>query len=574
MPENTLTPLKKYSFKVFLAPVMKLFEVATELAMPFLTKYIVDVGIASKDMPYTLKLGGIMLILAVVGFLCTMVAQYLSASVSSNYGYDLRKDVYSHMNKLSEKQLSDYGKQKTLTLLSNDSFSMQSGANMFMRLILRPPFLLVGSTIISFVISYQAGFIFLGAILLSSLVVGLVMLVSPKKYAAIQSNLDQISVLSNDSLKGARPIKAFNKQEYEEKKFSSSVSSYEKKNMSMAKFNALLNPLTFFFINAAIALVVYVGNISISAGTLKSGDIIALIQYLSMSLAALIMFSRLIISVNKAMASKKRIDSFFALVPSIQNGSEKQTPLDDDKTLYKVDNVSLTYGKATDKPAIEGISFSIEKGSFVGMIGGTGSGKSSVLSLLERLYDPSSGTIYFEGNDLRNVDVTALRERISSVSQKPSLFKGTIRSNLLLAKNDATEEMMVQALKDSLAYEYVEKFPEGLEHPVEEAGANLSGGQKQRLLIARALLKGGDILILDDSTSALDYLSESQVRHNILKKKDLTKIIVSQRASSLAECDLILVFDGGHVIAMGKHDDLFKTCPLYHDICVMQRSQA
>jgi ATP-binding cassette subfamily B multidrug efflux pump len=575
MESKALRPLKKYAFKVVLAPFLKLIEVATELVMPFLTRYIIDQGIASSDWSYTLKMGGLMLGLAVVGFLITVLAQYLSARVSSNYGYDLRKELYAHLNTLSEKQLNAFGKQKVLTLVNNDSFSMQSGVNMFMRLVLRPPFLLIGSTILSFVIDYRAGLIFAAAIFLSSCVIALVMFVSPKRYAAIQSQLDQISVLSNDSLKGARPIRAFNKQDYENKKFQGAVDSYLDKNMAMAKYNALINPLTFCFINLAVAGVVYLGQISYSQNGLTTGELISLIQYLVSSLTALIMFSRMIVSLNKAAASKKRIDAFFAYQPSIENkalvSGDKDASSD---VLFAFDNVSLVYGKADEKPAVSGLTFTIKKGSFVGMIGGTGSGKSSTLALMERLYEPASGTISYRGYPLDDYDLDALRKEIAFVSQKPSLFKGTIRSNLLLGKKEASEEEMVQAIKDSLAYDYISQYPDFLDHPVEEGGANLSGGQKQRLLIARALLKGGSLIILDDSTSALDYLSDEKVRSNLSSRKELTKILVSQRASSLAHCDLILVYDNGHIIAQGTHEELLKSCSVYRDIYEMQRAQA
>jgi ATP-binding cassette subfamily B multidrug efflux pump len=575
MKSQALHPLKKYAFKVVLAPFLKLIEVGTELVMPFLTRYIIDKGIANSDMAYTLKLGGLMLGLAVLGFLVTILAQYLSAKVSSEYGYDLRKDLYAHLNKLSEKQLNEFGKQKVLTLVNNDSFSMQSGVNMFMRLVLRPPFLLIGSTILSFLIDWRAGLIFAAAIALSSAVIALVMVVSPKKYAAIQGQLDQISTLASDSLKGARPIRAFNKQDYENQKFGGAVDSYLDKNMAMARYNALINPLTFCFINLAVAGVVYLGQLTFDNGVITTGELISLIQYLVSSLTALIMFSRMIVSLNKAAASKKRIDAFFAYQPAIQNKALYRGDKDPSyPDLFAFHDVSLIYGKEGEKPAVSHLNFTIKKGSFVGMIGGTGSGKSSTIALMERLYEPASGTILYRGYPLDDYDLNSLREEIALVSQKPSLFKGTIRSNLLLGKLDASDEELIKAIKDSLAYDYISQYPDFLEHPVEEGGANLSGGQKQRLLIARALLKGGSLIILDDSTSALDYLSDEKVRANLSSRKELTKIMVSQRASSLAHCDLILVYDNGQIVAQGTHEELLKSCSIYRDIYEMQRAQA
>ncbi len=581
MKKTALSPLRGKRFKVFLGPTLKLLECVMELATPFLVRYIIDDGIAKNDMDLTIKLSLLLFLLAILGFLFTMGAQYLAARVSADYSYQLRKDIYDHITELSEADLNRYGKQKALTLISNDSFSMQNGVMMFMRLIFRPPFLLLGATILSFVIDWRSGIIFLATILLSSLIIGIVMLVSPKKYAAIQANLDEISILSNDALQGARPIRAFNKQDYEEKKFATSISSYEKKSMSMSKLNALINPFTFLFINLGMVFVVYLSyrfgvvEEGSNVGFVTLGQLVSLISYLVSSLAALIMFSRLIVSLNKASASKRRIDAFFAYEPEIVNQKKyRRQDEEKDAPLVVFDHVSLTYGEKGDKPAVKDLSFKIPKGAWVGLIGGTGSGKSTTISLLERLYEPSEGKIFYRGKPLDDYDLDSLREEISLVSQKPSLFKGSIRSNLLLGKKDATEEEMTDALKRSLAYEFVSKYRNYLDHPVDEGGANLSGGQKQRLLIARALLKGGDLLILDDSTSALDYLSDQKVRQNISSIPGLTKIIVSQRAGSLKDCDLILVFDKGRIIAQGTHQELLRTCSVYEEIYEMQKKGA
>ena len=572
--QQALTPLKKYAAKVVVAPFLKLFEVVTELLSPFLVRYIIDDGIAKNDLGYALTRAGILFGLSVLGFGVTMIAQYLAAKVSADYGHDLREAAHRKMTSLSEKQLNRFGKGKILTLLSNDSFALQNGVMMFMRLLLRPPFLLLGSCILSFVVDVWAGLVFLGAISLSAAVLFFVMLLSPKHYADIQNNLDAITTLSSDSLKGARPIRAFGKEEFEEKKFGDSLSSYQDKNMAMGRLNALINPLTFGLINLGLVLVVYLGKFGVSSGTLTTGEIVSLISYLVSSLAALIMWSRMIVSLNKALASKKRLDSFLALEPSIENKPCFVGDNANESPLLSFQDVSLTYGEKGDKPAVKGLSFTIEKGQWFGLIGGTGSGKSSTLALLERLYEPSSGQILYKGEPLDHYDLGKLHQEIAFVSQKPALFQGTIRSNLLLGKPDASPEEMVAALKSSLAYEYVSRYPDFLDHVVEEGGVNLSGGQKQRLLIARALLKGGEILILDDSTSALDFLSDQRVRHNIAERAGLTKIIVSQRASSLRECDQIFVYDNGQIVAKGTHEELLKNCAIYRDIDAMQRSQA
>ena len=564
--ETSFSPLKKYRAKVILAPCLKLFECVTELSSPFLVRYIIDSGIKNKDWDTTWKLGLLLFGFAVVGFLITLVAQYLAASVASSYSYDLRKMLFNKMGSLSEKQLDSFGREKALTLIGSDSYAMQSGVMMFMRLIFRPPFLLLGSTIISFVIDWRAGLIFLGVIFLSALVILMVMVLSPKRYARIQSDLDDISTLGNDALKGARPIRAFNKQEYEEAKFEKVNESYKKNTISLSKLNSFLNPLTFFFINAGLIAVVWLGNINVANGSLTTGSVVSLISYLVSSLAALMMFSRLILSLNKAAASKKRIDSFLALEPLLTNANTFSIKDDKkDAPLVSFKDVSFTFGEKGDKYAISGISFELKRGETLGFIGGTGSGKSTVINLLTRLYDPSAGSILYRGLPLKEYDLDALHKEIAFVSQRPSLFKGTIRSNLLLGKEEATEEEIEKALKDACAYDFVMNFPEKLDHPVNEGGSNLSGGQKQRLLIARALLKGGDLLILDDSMSALDYLSEQKIRNVLKAKKDLTKIIVSQRVSSLRDCEEILVFENGRIVAQGNDTSLRETSALYQD---------
>ena len=570
---KALTPLKKYGFKVFLAPTLKLFEVATELFSPFLVRYIIDEGIAKNDWNFTWKASLILFGVALLGFLFTMLAQYLCSRVACDYAHDLRKEVFHKVSSLSDKQLDTFGKEKILTIVNNDTFAMQSGVNMFMRLIFRPPFLFIGATILSFIIDIRAGFIYVGALIACAIVIGVVMVASNEKYTAIKASLDEMTLISGDALSGAKPVRAFNKEEHEETRFNVSVSTYKHKNLDLASTNAWLNPLTFFFVNAALILVVYVGGFSGSVDSgLTTGQIVSLISYLVSCLAAMIMFSRMIFALNKASASKKRIDSLLALEGDIKNtGVITKDEEASGTKLIEFKDVSLTYGKEGDKPAVSDLTFRIDQGETVGIIGGTGSGKSTAISLLLRLYEPTSGQIFYRGIPLYEYDLNALRKEISVALQKPSIFKGTIRSNLLLSKKDATEDEMVKALKDALAYDYVSKYDDFLDHEIEEGGANLSGGQKQRLLIARALLKGGDLLILDDCMSALDYLSDQKVRSNISKIKGLTKIIVSQRASSLIDCDKILVFENGQIIASGKHEELLKNCDIYREIFEIQK---
>ena len=570
---KSLTPLKKYGFKVFLAPTLKLFEVATELFSPFLVRYIIDEGVSKKDWDFTWKYSLILFAVAILGFGFTMLAQYLCSKVATDYAHDLRKEVFHKVSSLSDKQLDAFGKDKILTIVNNDTFAMQNGVNMFMRLIFRPPFLFIGATILSFVISPKTGIVFVCALACCALVIGGIMAATKAKYPAIQASLDEMTTISNDTLSGARPVRAFNKEEYEEKRFNESVDTYRRRSLSLAGTNAWFNPLTFFFVNLAMIIVVILGgNSTTDALPITVGQIVSLVSYLVSCLAAMIMFSRMILAINKAIASRKRIDSLFALQADIENSGVITKDEEASGTkLIEFKDVSLTYGKEGDKPAVSGLTFRIDQGETIGIIGGTGSGKSTVISLILRLFEPTSGQILYRGIPLHEYDLNALRQEMSVVLQKPSIFKGTIRSNLLLSNKDATEEEMVKALKDALAYDFVSKYDNFLDHEVEEGGTNLSGGQKQRLIIARALLRKADLLILDDCMSALDYLSDQKVRSNISKIKGLTKIIVSQRASSLIDCDKIFVFDNGEIIASGKHEELLNSCEIYREIFEIQK---
>ena len=570
---KALTPLKKHSFKVFLAPTLKLFEVATELFSPFLVRYIIDEGVAKKDWGFTWKTSLILFAIALLGFGLTMIAQYLCSRVASDYAHDLRREVFHKVSSLSDKQLDAFGKDKILTIVSNDTFAMQNGVNMFMRLIFRPPFLFIGATIFSFTIDRNVGIVFVVTLIICASVIFDIMRRTKEEYPLVQESLDQMTLISNDALSGIRPVKAFNKEEYEKDRFYESVGTYRKRSMSLAAINAWFNPLTFFFINGALIFIVMISKPAASSDDgITTGQIVSLVSYLVACLAAMVMFSKMILSINKARASKERIDSLLAIEGDIKNSGVITKDEEASGTkLIEFKDVSLTYGKEGDKPAVSGLSFRIDKGETIGIIGGTGSGKSTAISLLLRLFEPTSGQILYRGIPIHEYDLNALRNEISVVLQKPSIFKGSIRSNLLVSKKDATEHEMVEALKDALAYDFVCKYDDFLDHEIEEGGTNLSGGQKQRLLIARALLRPADLLILDDSMSALDYLSDQKVRANIAKIKNLTKIIVSQRASSLIDCDKILVFDKGQIIASGKHDELLKSCEIYREIFEIQK---
>lgn len=564
---KALSPLKKFKAKVVLAPILKLFECVLELMMPFLVKYIIDKGIANGDMNYTLTLSLLLFVIAILGFACTMIAQYLASKVASDYGYEIRKELFLHLTNLKCEELDKYNKDKVLTILTNDAFNMQNGVMMFMRLILRAPFLLIGSTIISFTIDYRSGLIFLLTLIGCALTLFLIMTLSPKKYRSIQEELDNIQTETSDTLSGARVIRAFNKESDREEKFNQTVSHYKNKGINLAKLNSLLNPLTFFFVNLGIILVVYLGYKQIPEGRLTTGDIVSLISYLVSSLAALIMFSRLILSLNKAHASNKRINEFFKL-------EEKEDSLGEVISNYeemiRFNNVSFKYSPQ-GKDVIKNICFYLNKGETIAFIGGTGSGKSTVISLIERLYENYDGEILYKGNSILTYDLNSLRDEINLVFLKPSLFKGTIKENLTLGGSTFKEEDIIAALKASLAYDFVMSYEDKLEHEVLDNGSNFSGGQKQRLLLARAFLKNKDLLILDDTMSALDYLSERKILEYIDSLK-CSKIIISQRISTIRHASRIYVFDKGEIIDSGTHEELLRTCQIYQQINEIEES--
>lgn len=568
---TSLTPLKKYRLKVIAAPLLKLLEVVFELTVPFLTKYVVDVGLRNSDWNFVFIMIALMLTFSIMGFFSTLLAQYLSSRVASSYCYDLRKILYHHLLSLSDRQLEGYGRKKALTILQNDAFSLQTGVNMFMRLIFRPPFLLLGSSILSFFLDWRAGLIVLGVVILTFLVFFLVILVSPKRYNAIQSDLDNISGQGADILRGARPIRAFDKVVFEEEKFSKKLKSYRQKNMELSLFNALVNPLSFFFVNLGIILVMYLSSFTDGVFGLTSGDIASLLSYLSYILAAQTMFGRLIVSLNKANASRKRIDDFLKINPEIKNNLNSISVIkaEPQEPLLKVEHLSFSYGG--EKKALNDISFTLKRGETLGILGGTGSGKSTLLKLIARLIAEQEGTISYKGEKIKNFDLHAYRQDVAFLAQRSGLFSGTIRENLLSVAPSANDEKLIEALKAALAWPFVSQYEDGLDHQIVEGGANLSGGQKQRLLLARLFLRQSDLLLIDDATSALDYLSEQKIRQH-LATLDSGKIFVSQRVSFLQDCTHILMLEHGEVLGYDTPKQLEKTLPAYRELVALQKS--
>lgn len=573
---KALTPLKKYRFRVILAPALKAVECLCELIIPFLVRAIIDEGLNAQgshyqDHGYVLGLCGVIFALSLFGFACTMVTQYVASRVSTSFSLELKHNIYEQIGRVSPLQLERYGKSKALNLVTAASSSLQTGVQMFMRLLVRAPFLVIGAIVAAFIVNVYAGLVVLGALALCALVIFAVVKKTPREYTQLMNELDAISSLGDDLIVGTRVVRAFNKQAEVSSTFHEESERYRKQALRLSRINAFINPLTFGLVNLATVLVLYLGSFAYGNTLISVGSIVALISFLTQALNALIQFTRLVTSLSKAYADKKRIDAFLAIEPEIVDGPmAEEPPVSLGEDLYVLKDVDVSFGG--ENLALENINVRIAKGSSVGIIGGTGSGKSTLLSLLLRFIDPISGVVTFHGHDIRDSKLRAVREEIAMVSQKPQLFKGTIRENVTLGKEYGPEEID-NALKDALAFDFVHAKESGLDAAVDEGGTNFSGGQKQRLLIARALLSSRSVLILDDATSALDYKSDLYVRQQIKKRAGLTTIFVSQRATSIKDCDNIYVLDKGKIVGEGKHEDLLRSCEVYREIYEAQVNQ-
>lgn len=565
---TSLTPLKKYRFKVFFAPFLKLFECLCELAVPFVVAAIIDEGLTEggvhyNDASFILGLSGLIFLFAILGFALTMISQYLASDTCTRYSRELRTAIYGKIHSLTPVELEAYGKNKALTLMGNDSFSLQNGVQFFMRLLVRAPFIVFGSIIASFVINWRAGLIVVASLGLCALTIFLVIKFTPKRYGKLQSELDAISSKGEDAIVGARVIRSFNLEKKEEEEFKEESERYRKVALALSKINALINPLTFGLVNIAVVLILYFGSYRFTESGLSVGSIVALLSLLTQSLNALIQFTRLVTSLSKALASKKRIDEFLALPSSVSDGALNEADADPEAPIYELKGVGVSFGG--ENRALSNVDLTVSKGEKIGIIGGTGSGKSTLISLLLRFRDPNEGSVQFHGHDMKEYRLLDVRKDVALVSQKPELFKGSIEANVALSET-ADETRLKEALGDALASEFVNRYKDQTKHLIEERGANLSGGQKQRLLIARALYANRGVLILDDSTSALDYKSDATLRKNIAKREGLTLIMVSQRATSIKDSDRIYVLDQGQVVGVGNHKGLLKECAVYREI--------
>lgn len=576
---NAYSYIRYFKKEFILGPTFKMLEVAFELIMPFLMSYAIDVGIEAAqnygNYNQIIIPGVLIFLLAVLGLCSTLVCQHYASIASQGYGTRLRDALYSKIMNMSLRNVELIGKGNLNTVLSNDVNRLQVSVAMMIRLVLRAPTIVIGSLICAFIIDWHSALIFLGVVILISLILFFILKVSSKKVITTQKKVDKIVTLTNDSLNGIRVIKAFNNEMHEVNKFKEKTQDYYKEMKTVSFINALTNPLTFLIINVAIVLVVYFSsNEIISESGLTTGELTSLIQYLNQCFVALIAVSNLVVIFTRAFASKKRVEELLNLKEDLENnGTFADLFIENGQNLFEFKNVSFKYNEGENN-VVKDLNFTIKKGERVGIIGGTGSGKTTLIKLIERFFDRSEGEILYKGHDIKDYNLNSLHHEISLVNQKAILFKGTIKSNLLIGKKDANESEMIKALKDACAYDFVKKYDDFLDHQVEENGRNFSGGQKQRLSIARALIKNGETLILDDSTSALDYLTEKELKQHIFENRDLTIIIIAQRVSSLLNCDKIIVMYHGQVESVGTHEELLKTSKVYKEIYSSQYGES
>ena len=568
---NAYSPIKYFKKEIIFGPLFKMLEVVFELLMPFLMSYIIDDGINfaldTGDFSKIYIPGLIIFGFAVLGLLSTLVCQYFASVASQGYGTKLRNQLFKKITHLSLSDIEIIGKGNLNTIISNDVNRLQVSVAMMIRLVLRAPALIIGSLICAFFIDTKISLIFLVVVISISIILFLIIFNSSKKIIEVQKETDSLVMQANDSLSGMRVVKAFNNEEKEINNFKKKTNQFFIKMKSVNIINALTSPLTSLIINFAIAFVIYFSSSSIIDQTgITKGELSSLISYLNQILLALIVVSNLVVIFTRAFASKKRVEEILNIPDFVHDKNEiKKIDLEDNQNILDFKNVSFKY-EEKDNDVIKNINFEIKKGEKVGIIGGTGSGKTTLIKLIERFFTRTSGVILYKGKDINQYNITNLRNEISLVSQKASLFKGTIRSNLEMGKKDATIEEMEESLKMSCAYEFVKKYDDYLDHKVEEGGKNFSGGQKQRLSIARSLIKDSEILILDDSTSALDYLTEKLLKENINKMEDKTVIIVAQRVSTVKNCDKIIVMYHGSIESIGTHEELLANSKVYKEI--------
>ena len=577
--KKLLKYLKDYKLESVMGPLFKMLEASFELFVPLVMANIIDTGIKNADQPYIWKMCGMLILLAAIGLTCSLTAQYFSAKAAVGFGTALRNDLFRHINSLSYREIDTIGTSTLITRMTSDINQVQSGVNLVLRLFLRSPFIVFGAMIMAFQVNVRAALIFVVAIPLLSIVVFGILLISMPLYKKVQKQLDRVLLTTRENLLGARVVRAFNRQQDEMKKFDEENSLLVNSQVFVGKISALMNPITYVIVNGATIILIWTGAWQVEGGIITQGAVVALVNYMSQILVELVKLANLIITISKSLACANRISAVFEETSSIEDkagtvvlaanaeGAQEQPA--------KVEFASMDFAYAgSSENALSQISFQAMRGQTIGIIGGTGSGKSTLVNLIPRFYDATGGRVLVDGVNVKDMPLQALREKIGIVPQKAVLFKGTLRDNIRWGKPDATDEEIYHALEIAQARDFVDSKDEGLDLMIQQGGKNLSGGQKQRLTIARALVRNPEILVLDDSASALDFATDAALRKAIRENtKDMTVFLVSQRATTIKNADQILVLDDGNLVGRGTHKELLDTCEVYREICFSQLSE-
>lgn len=565
--------LKDYKKECVLSPLFKLLEATFELFVPLVMAAVIDKGIGHADKPYIVKMCLVLIALGIIGLVCSITAQFFAAKAAVGFATKLRHSLFGHIQSLSFSEIDTLGTSTLITRMTSDVNQVQNGVNLVLRLLLRSPFVVVGAMVMAFTIDVKAALIFVVTIPLLCIVVFAIMFVSIPLYKKVQAGLDRVLLGTRENLTGVRVIRAFNKEKDEVERFNESNAALTKIQMYVGRISALMNPITYIIINGGIVALIYVGAIRVDSGAISQGQVVALVNYMSQILVEVVKVANLIISCIKALASANRIESIFDVKASVRDKTEVM--LGDNSSEYAVEfnNVYLKY-KDAGEDALSNIDFKVKRGETVGIIGGTGCGKSSIVNLIPRFYDATGGEVKVNGVNVKDQPVEKLRDIVGMVMQKAVLFKGTIRDNMKWGDENATDAEIYEALDISQSREFVEQKPDKLDEMIEQGGKNLSGGQKQRLTIARALVKKPQILILDDSASALDFATDAKLRKAIASMEGkMTVFIVSQRTSSIQHADKIVVLDDGQIVMIGTHEELLEKCEEYREIHYSQISK-
>ena len=565
--------LKDYKKECIIGPLCKLFEAILELFVPLVMANIIDVGIKNRDAGYVWAMGGLLVLLAILGWSSAMFTQYFASKASQGAGTKIRRALFAHINTLSHAELDKLGTPSLITRITNDTNQVQQSIAMMIRLLTRAPFSIAGSLVMAMTINLKLSLIFFAAALLIALTLYLVMTRSVPIFAKMQQKLDKIGLIARENLSGNRVIRAFSKQKTECARVDRATEDLARTSIRVSALSALLSPVTYAVTDIAIILIVWFGAVEVNIGGMHTGDIVALVSYMTQILLAMVVVANLVILMTRSSACAKRINEVFETQPSVTERGAGPIAVDESAPKIEFEHVSFNYTADGDE-ALTDISFSVPRGATVGIIGGTGCGKSTLVNLIPRFYDATAGCVRVDGRDVRDYPFTQLRRQMGIVPQQSTLFSGTIRDNLRWRNKNASDEALIAALRIAQAYDFIEKLPRGLDSRVEQGGKNFSGGQRQRLCIARALVDDPSLLLLDDSFSALDFATDAALRRALRENtRGMTVVMVTQRCSTVRNADLILVINDGALAGQGTHDELMAGCEVYRDICRSQQTE-